>query len=179
MTHAFTRAVSTLRHRVSALAGLAWLARAAIGLFGPDYWRPRLPLDYAAVAGTSLALILTAAGVWGVYRHHPAPPSRAQRAWRAGVWLTWASALTIGVSNLLEDAVGLRALGSVWVIGIVTLLIGLLIAGASAFWVPGLRWPVGGLLLVCALGLLFIEWNGMFAMGLALFALGLSKGNPV
>lgn len=162
-----------------ALAGLVWLARAGIALAEPDYWRPRTLVDYAAVVGTSLGLVLLAAGVGAFYRHHPAPLSRAQRAWRAGVWLTWASALTIGVSNLLEDAVGLRALGSVWVIGIVTLLIGLLIAGASAFWVPGLRWPVGGLLLVCALGLLFIEWNGMFAMGLALFALGLAKGNPV
>jgi hypothetical protein len=149
-------------------AGLAWLTRAAIGLYGPDYWSPRTPLDYAAVVGTSAALILTALGVWGFYQQHPAPASRAQPVWRIGVFITCVSAFTIGVSNFIEDALNVKDLGLVWVIGIIALLAGLLIAGLSAFFFS--RW-VGLLFLVAALGLLFTEANGQFGVGLALLGL--------
>ena len=88
------------------IAGLTWLVRGVIALYGPDYWSPRMPLDYAAVVGTSLALVLTALGLWGFYQHHPAPPGRAQSAWRIGVAVTCVSALTLGTSNVVEDALG-------------------------------------------------------------------------
>jgi hypothetical protein len=167
----------TLWHKpVLIVAGLVWLARAVIALYAPDYWSPRTPLDYAAVVGTSLALALLAVGLWGLYQHNPAPPGRAQTAWRIGVAVACASALTVGVSNFIEDALGVKALGMVWVIGILALLAGLLIAGVSAFWVKGFRWWVGGLLLACAIGLLFTEWNGQFGVGLALLALAVLKG---
>lgn len=157
------------------LAGLAWLARAVIGLYRPDYWSPRTPLDYTAVVGTSLALILTAVGLWDFYRQHPAPPGRAQVVWRVSLALTCLSALTIGLSNSIEDAFGVKELGNVWVIGSLALFAGLLTAGLSAFWLPGaLRWA-GVLFLACALGLLFTEWNGQFGTGLALLALAVMK----
>lgn len=162
---------------ILALAGLAWLARAVMALYGPDYWSPRTPLDYAAVVGTSLSLMLLAVGLWGFYHHNSTAPSRAQTVWRVGVWLTCTSAFIVGVSNFLEDAVGIKGLGYVWVIGVIAVFVGLLIAGVSALWVKGLGWWVGGLLLACAVGLLFIEWNGMFGLGLALLALSFAKGN--
>jgi hypothetical protein len=158
------------------IAGLAWLVRAVIALHGPDYWSPRTPLDYAAVVGTSVALLLTAVGMWGFYHRHPAPPSRAQTVWRMGIAVTCVSALTVGVSNLIEDALNVKGLGVVWAIGIVALLVGLLIAGISAFWVPGFSRWVSILFLLCALGLLFTEANGQLGLGLGLLALSLLKG---
>jgi hypothetical protein len=156
-------------------AGLTWLARAAMALYKPDYWSPRTPFDYAAVIGTSAALILTAEGVWGFYQHHPAPPGRAQIVWRFSVLVVCVSALTIGVSNFVEDALNVKGLGIVWVVGILALFAGLLVAGGSALWVPGFSRRVGVLFIVCALGLLFTESNGWFGLGLALLTLGLLK----
>jgi len=161
---------------ILALAGLAWLARAVIALYRPDYWSPRAPLDYAAVIGTSVALILTAVGVWGFYQYHLVPPSRAQTVWRVGIFATCLSALTIGVSNFLEDALRFKALGNVWVVGALALFIGLLLAGISAFWIKSFPPWVGGLFVICALGLFFTEANGQFGTGLALLALSLLKG---
>ncbi len=158
------------------MAGLAWLARAVIALYGPDYWSPRTPLDYAAVVGTSVALVLMAVGLWGFYQHHSAPPSRAQTVWRIGVAVVCISALTVSISNFIEDALGVKALGGVWVIGILALPAGLLIAGISAFWVKDFSRWVGIFFLVCAVGLLFTEWNGLFGLGLALLALAVLKG---
>lgn len=158
------------------LAGLAWLARAVMALYGPDYWSPRTPLDYAAGVGTSAALILTAVGVWGFYQHYPAPPGRAQTAWRVGITVTCVSALTIGISNFVEDALNVNGLGYVWVIGILSLTAGLLIAGLSAFWIKGFSRWVGPLFLACAIGLLFTESNGQFGLGLALLTLAVWKG---
>lgn len=157
-------------------AGLAWLVRAIIGVYQPDYWSPRTPLDYAAVVGTSAALILTAVGVWGFYLHHPAPPSRAQTVWRVSVLVICISAFTVGVSNFVEDALGVKGLGMVWVVGILALTAGLLSAGVSAFWVPTFSRWVGVSLLVAALGLLFTEANGQFGTGLALLLLSFLKG---
>lgn len=158
-------------------AGCAWLVRGVIALYGPDYWSPRTPLDYAAVVGTSLALILTALGVWGFYQQHPATPSRAQTVWRVGIMATCVSALTVGISNFIEDALNVNGLGDVWAFGILTLTAGLISAGVSAFWVKDFSRRVGILFLVCAVGLIFTERNGLFGLGLALLALSVLKGN--
>ena len=152
-------------------AGIAWLVRGVIAFYGPDYWSPHTPLDYAAVLVTSLALFLMAVGIWGFYLHNPAPASRAQMAWRIGVTVTCAAALTISVSNFTEDALGVSSLGYVWVIGILALLAGLLVAGFSALWVNDLSRWVGSMFLVCAAGLLLMESGGMFGMGVALLVL--------
>lgn len=157
-------------------AGLAWLTRAMIGLYKPDYWSPRTPLDYAAVVGTSLALWLLALGLWGFYLQNPASPGRAQTVWRVSVGVASLSALTISVSNFIEDALHVKGLGIVWVIGILSLTAGLLMAGVSAFGVQGFSRWVGTLFLVCAIGLLFTEANGQFGLGLAVLALAALKG---
>jgi hypothetical protein len=181
---------------VLAAAGLVFALRAAIGLFSPDYWSPQSPLDYAAAASTSLAFVCLAVGLWGFSQSQPVRPTpshpeapffgaegshprRQQRIasiWRLAVAIACISAAAIGVSNFLEDVLGLKGLGAVWVGGILVLLAGLLAAGASAFWVQGLpRW-VGGLLLACAVGLLFIGSWGFWVMGLALLALAVLDG---
>lgn len=152
-------------------AGIAWLVRGVIAFYGPDYWSPHTPLDYAAVVGTSLALFLMAVGIWGFYLQNPAPVGRAQTAWRVGITVTCVAALTISISNFTEDALGVSSLGSVWVIGILALLSGLLVAGCSALWVNGFSHWVGGLFLICAAGLLLMESGGMFGIGLALLVL--------
>lgn len=152
-------------------AGLVWLIRAVIGLINPDYWNPRTPLDYAAVIGTSTALILTALGIWGFYRDHPAPSSRAQNVWRWSIFLICVASFTIGISNFIEDALHVEGLGYVWVIGTLALTAGLLSAGISAFWLHGFSRWVGVLFLLVTLGLLFTEMNGQFGTGLAFVAL--------
>jgi hypothetical protein len=157
------------------MGGVVWFARAVIELYRPDYWNPRTPLDYAAVAGTSLALLTLAFGLWGFYLYKPAPPSRAQSVWRGAVMATCGSATIVGISNFIEDALGVQGLGFVWVIGILTLLTGLLIAGVSALWVKAFSRWVGGLILLCAFSLPFIAGGGMFGPGLALSVLGLLK----
>jgi hypothetical protein len=96
--------------------------------------------------------------------------------WRIGITVTCVAALTVSISNIIEDGLGVTGVGVVWVIGIVALTAGLIVAGFSAFWMKDGSRRVGGLLLVCAIGLLFTEWNGMFGMGLALLALGIVKG---
>jgi hypothetical protein len=152
-------------------AGIAWLVRGVMAFYGPDYWSPRTPLDYAAVIGASLALFLMAVGIWGFYLQNPAPASRAQTAWRVGLTVTCVAALTISVSNFIEDALGVSSLGTVWVIGILALLVGLLVAGFSALWVNDFSRWVGSLFLVCATGLVLMESGGMFGMGVALLVL--------
>lgn len=170
-------APSTRWHRPALIAaGLAWLMRAVIGLYKPDYWSPRTPLDYTAVVGTSLALLLLAVGLWGFYLQNPVSPGRAQTIWRVGIAVTCVSALTISVSNFIEDALNVNGLGYVWVVGILALTTGLLIAGLSALYVKDFSWWVGGLFIACALGLLFTEAHGQFGLGLALLVLGLVKG---
>jgi hypothetical protein len=164
-----------MRRLVLIAGGLAWLTRAVIGLYGPAYWSPRTWLDYVAVAGTSLGLLLLGLGLWSFHRAYAAPPGRARTIWSAGIALACASSFTVGVSNFVEDALRVRALGIVWVIGALVLLAGLLIAGLGALWLRGLPRRVGVLLLVCAAGLLFTEWNGLIGLGLALLALGLTS----
>jgi hypothetical protein len=152
-------------------AGIAWLVRGVIAFYGPDYWDPHTPLDYAAVLVTSLALLLMAVGIWGFYLQNPAPASRAQTAWRIGITVTCVAALTISISNFTEDALGVSSLGYVWVIGGVASFSGLLVAGFSALWVNGFSRWVGSLFLVCAASLLLMESGGMFGMGVALLVL--------
>lgn len=152
-------------------AGVVWILRAVIGLYNPDYWNPRSLLDFAAVIGTSLALVLTALGVWGFYRRHPAPPTRAHSVWRWSIYIICISALAIGISNFIEDALLVESLGYVWVFGNLALTAGLLIAGLSAFWLDGFSRWVGVLFLTATLGLLFTEMNGQFGVGVALIAL--------
>lgn len=140
-------------------ASVTWLARAVIGLYEPDYWSQRTPLDYAAIIRTSIALILTALAVWGFYLHYPAPTSRAQKVWRWSVFVICVSAFTVGISNFIEDALRIKGLGYVWVIGILALTTGLLFAGISTFRVQGFSPWVGMLFLIATLGLLFTETN--------------------
>ena len=157
------------------VAAIFCFTRGAIELFEPGYWNPRISLDYAAVVGTSLLLLFLAIGLWGFYQHHPAPPSRAQRVWRISVTISCLAAAMVAVSNFLEDAVGFNELGIVWVFGVVVLTLSMIIAGISAFWVKGFPKWVGGLLLVSTVGLFLMESGGLFALGLALLALGMLK----
>lgn len=53
--------------------GLAWIGRAALEIaFRPDYWNPPTAVDYVAVGGFSLALILLGMGLWAIHlSRHP------------------------------------------------------------------------------------------------------------
>ena len=159
-------------------AGLAAFGRGLLELYRPDYWNPRTALDYAAVAGFSLMLRLLGLGLWGFFRQHPVSSNRAAFIWRAGIVASCISAATIGMSNFVEDALGIKGLGIVWVTGILVLTAGLLLSGLSAFWVQGLPLLTGGLLLMSAIGLLFMASGGRFGLEPALLALGLLKINP-
>jgi hypothetical protein len=163
---------------VFVFASLAAFGRGLLELYRPAYWNPRTALDYAAVAGTSLMLLLLALGLWGFFRQHAVSSSRAAFIWRAGIVTSCISAAIVGISNFVEDAFSVKGLGYVWVVGILVLFEGLLTAGVSAFWVKGLpRWT-GGLILACAASLLFMASGGLFGLGLALLALGMVDKIP-
>jgi hypothetical protein len=149
--------------------------RGAMVPLHPDYVSPQIPLDYAAVVGTSLLLLFLAIGLWGYYLYHPAPPNRAQYVWRFGIAISCLSAAIVAVSNFFEDALGFKELGIVWVYGVSALSLGMIVASISAFWVPGFPKWVGGLLLVSFVGLYLMNSGGLFILGLALLALGVLK----
>jgi hypothetical protein len=156
-------------------AAIFCFARGAMVRYRPDYVSPQTPLDYAAVVGTSLLLLFLAIGLWGFYLHHPATPSKARSVWRFSVAISCLSAATVAVSNFFEDALGFKELGIVWVYGTLFLVLGMLIASISAFWVQGFPKWVGGLLLVSIVGLYMMESGGLFGLGLALLALSFLK----
>lgn len=162
---------------VLVFAGLAAFGRGLLALYQPDYWNPRTALDYTAVAGTSLMRLLLGLGLWGFFRQYPVSSSRAAFIYRAGIVASCISATVIGVSNFLEDALGIQGLGDVWVSGILVLTTGLLVSGLSAFRVQGLPRLTGVLLLMSAVGLLFWNSGGLFGLGLALLILGLLNNN--
>jgi hypothetical protein len=94
------------------LAGGAVAVRSAIGLQDPDYWNPVTPLDYAAVWWHSAALLGSAGVAWLV-----AWLARPDRRSAVAAALGGASLVVAAAANALEDALGMKGLGSVYVFG--------------------------------------------------------------
>ncbi len=154
------------------LAGVLWGVRGGVRLAGPAYWAPQSPLDYAAVAAYSLALLALVPVAVGLRALQEPPPGRWGRTGRWGSHLlVWGAAMA-GLGNLVEDGLGFPPAGLVYVAGALLLPVGLLVLGIATLRAGVLpRWT-GWAFLAGMLGFLFIEWGGAFVLGAACLALG-------
>lgn len=127
--------------------GLVLAACSLIRLGHPDYWDPVTSFDYLAVWSWSLAWILLGLAVAFVGRIAPAGTVR-----RISTVVAVASIAT-GIANGIEDGLGQRAWGTVYVVGSLTAWFGLLVLGAALFG-EGLRRL--GIAVAAIFGLLFL-----------------------
>ena len=149
--------------------GLVWLLRAGLAVvFRPDYWNPRTSVDDTAVAGTSLALILLALGVWSIRLKQRPQGHWRLWLWRVGVAAACGGALVAGIANFGEDWIAIKSLGIFFVIGSLAMFIGLLLAGISAIGAAGVTRWTGWLLVACAIGWGSVDLGGGFVVGIAL-----------
>lgn len=146
-----------------AITGALWIAVAAMGLAQPQYWVPVAAIDYAAMALFSAAMLGLGTSVWLL------PTGGAART---AARVVVAAAVTNGIANLLEDGVGLKEFGGLWVVSILTLYVSLLVLALLSFR-AGMRAhaAVAALSLV---GLAFITVGGSALTGATwvLFSLG-------
>ena len=156
---------------VLVLGGLIWIGRSLLEFPEPRYWNPRTPLDYVAVVGTSLAFLSLSAVLWGLYRRYPLPTSVKQKLWLVGMALAILASAVVGVSNFIEDALGVNALGVMFGDGGLSLMLGLLLATIGAFLHPQIRRRLGRFLLACLVGIAFPDSSGGFIVGLAFLIL--------
>lgn len=140
------------------VTGCVWAARSLLEFANPDYWDPVTALDWSAVWTYSAALILLAASALLLGRL--APTSKVMIA--ATVVAT--GALVAGLANGIEDGLGVKGLGVVYVIGFVVAWLGLA-ALAVMFAIDGrsrLAALVGALFLGVAL---FTVSGGLIILG--------------
>jgi hypothetical protein len=128
---------------ITVLTGVTWTIRSLQAvLFDPEYWDPVTSADYFAVYSYSAAFLLTSASLL-ILREtvRPAPDLSAAILVVAG------ACVVTGVANAIEDALGLRGFGSLYVIGI-------LVAGLGTFVIAAMlrATPARALTFVPALG---------------------------
>lgn len=156
--------------------GMVWLIRAGLALvFQPDYWDPQTLLDYVAVAGTSLGLLLLALGVWGIHLGRHGQGGLSKLTWSLGIGITCLAAVMVGGANFVEDWFGLKAFGDVFVFGMMFLLVGMILAGQSSLRATDISRWTGWLLLACAVGFGTLDWGGEFVVGTSLVLLGVLR----
>lgn len=134
------------------LTGGVWATHALVGFAEPEYWNPVTTLDFAAVwlySAGFLTLALTATLLGRLV------PTRSVR--RAAIVMAIA-ALVTGVANGIEDGLGVKTAGTVYVIGALALLVGtlVLVVALARDGPARLAWMTGGL----AIGLLLVSIGG-------------------
>jgi hypothetical protein len=156
--------------------GLVWIGRAVLDIvFQPDYWSPQTAVDYTAVSGTSLALILLAIGIWSIHRQQQPQGKWSSWLWRVGIGLACGGALVAGIANFGEDWIAIKSLSTFFVFGSLAMFVGLILGGMSAIGAESFpRWT-GWLLMACALGWGSVEEGGGFVVGIALILLAIEQ----
>lgn len=158
---------------VFASAGVAFTSRGIMDLGDPAFANPKSLFDYSAVIGTTAAMMLLGIGLALVTRGG----GLKGRA-RSIVWVPIAALTLSGTANLLEDAFGVSALGIMFGIGNLFVVVGLLATGISAVIdrrnTGALRW------LILALGAAFflpvtISWVVLGLLCLAIAAQQIRK----
>lgn len=150
---------------------LVWVGRAALEYADPIYWDPDRLLDYIAILGTSLAFLFLSGILWALYRRNPLPTSIKQQLWREGMVLVIVLAAVVSVSNIVDDALGVKAIEVVYGYGGLGMMLGLLLATLGAFLHDETRFRVGWFLLACVLGIVFADNGGWFVVGFAFWIL--------
>ena len=96
---------------IALVTGAVWAVRTWIVTMDPTYWAPRSTLDYAAVALYSAGLITLAVCIWRLPVAHTPAISRSGAAAVLGLGAA-------GIANLVEDGLGLKSFGVVYVAGV-------------------------------------------------------------
>lgn len=123
------------------LTGWLWATRSLLEFADPDYWNAVTALDFAAVWLSSACWLAFAPTLILLGRIVPTRPARV-----ASVVLA-SAALLAGVANGIEDGLGVKSWGALYVLGSMTVWLGLL-ALAVTFARAGrsrLGWVLGGL----------------------------------
>jgi len=153
------------------LTGIAWAAASLLATAGAEYSDPTILSDYLAVSMYSAAWILAAPTVLLM------TGDTSGRAPHILAMIFAVVAIAVGVANALEDAFGLRELGTVYVVGflgalltLVALTVALLraqsrrLAGVTAALLVGSAFVAigGGVIVFAALAALAIApaWFG-------------------
>jgi len=85
------------------IGGLVWIVRAGVDVvFQPNYWEPQTMVDYTAVVGTSLALLLLAIGVWTIHLKQQLQIKWRNWLWRVGIILACGGALVAASPTLAK-----------------------------------------------------------------------------
>lgn len=143
--------------------GMAWAIRSAIGLQDPDYWSPVTELDYAAVWWYSIALSLSAGVIWLI--------GWLARTDRWSIWIAGAvgaGLLLAAVANVFEDGLGMKWVGTIYVVGAMVGGYGLFVLAARLALVgaPGLA----GVALGTVVGMMLHgSIGGFIVLGLSLW----------
>ena len=147
------------------LGGLIWIGRALQEFYEPNYWNPVTTCDYIAVVGTSLQMLFLSAVFWGLYRLFPLPASGKQKVWMVGMAIIILASATAGVSNFIEDALGVKTLGFIYGIGSFGLILGYTLAEIGALMHSNIRSRMGGFLLACFVGVGFPDYGSGIVAG--------------
>jgi hypothetical protein len=152
------------RVAILALTGASWAARSLQGmLFDPDYWDPVTANDFVSIYLYSIAWLLTAGSLL-ILRE----VARPARDLSTAILVVAGACLMTGVANGIEDAIGVSGFGTLYVIGILTSVLGMVAIAAMLRGTPAGRLAfvpaVGGLamfLMVLGGGVLgLVAWGG-------------------
>ncbi len=134
------------------VTGSAWAARSLLEFAHPEYWSPETTLDYVAVWLFTICLLLLAPTVLFIGRLASTGSVMAVAA------VVAIGAATAGGANAIEDGFGVKALGTLYVIGSLTAWLGLLPL-AVLFHRAGFA-RLSGLIVALMLGLMLVNAAG-------------------
>jgi hypothetical protein len=140
--------------------GLAWTFRSALELMRPNYWDPVTTLDWISIWSYCVALALVVIAV-PLLAHD----AHARPIVSAIAWVVAGGAAVTAAANGLEDGVGLTDWGTVYVAGILTMLVGSVafavglyldarsrFAGSAGLWAAGFAFMAFGFGFLVLLG---------------------------
>ena len=121
------RAAVRVKSWLFAAAGVAYIARGLMGFGDPKFSDATTPFDFAAVVGTTIAMILLAAAV-------ALATATGDLTGTAGKlsWIVIAGLALSATSNLLEDGFGGASVGFFFGVGGFVTVVGLLVTGVAA-----------------------------------------------
>jgi hypothetical protein len=149
-----------------ALTGIAWAAASLLVTAGAEYWDPTTLSQYLAVSTYSAAWILAAPAVLLMTGESS---GRAPHVLAATFTV---AAILVGAANALEDAFGLRDLGTVYVVGFLGALLTLVALTATLLRAKSGR--LAGVTAALLVGSAFVTIGGGVIVFAALAALALA-----
>jgi len=148
------------------LTGIAWAAASLLDTAGAQYWNPITLIDYLAVSLYSAAWILTAPAVLLM------AAESTGRAPRILAMIFAVAAIAVGAANALEDAFGLRDLGTFYVAGFLGALLTLIAVTVALLRAQPRR--LAGVTAALLVGSAFVTSGGGVIVFAAMAALALA-----